>query len=125
MVAGVTACRERSPNAVRRLPDSVRVGRARFALDSRRLRWLHPVVIVQEVRMPTRRPSAVAFAVVTVVVLLGAAVSAHHSRAGYDTAKDRLTTLDAVVTEFIWRNPHVYLNWDAKDEKGTLVHWTG
>jgi hypothetical protein len=56
---------------------------------------------------------------------LGAITAAHHSRAGYDTAKERLTTHDGVVAEVIWRNPHVYLNWDAKDDKGTVVRWTG
>ena len=75
--------------------------------------------------MRTLRPSAVAFAVVTIAFLLGAVAAAHHSRAGYDTAKDRLTTLNGVVAEIIWRNPHVYLTWDAKDEKGTVVRWTG
>ena len=64
-------------------------------------------------------------AVVTVAFLFGAPASAHHSRAGYDTAKDKLTTLNGVVAEVIWRNPHVYLTWDAKDEKGTMVRWTG
>jgi hypothetical protein len=66
-----------------------------------------------------------AVAVVTVAFLAGALVSAHHSRAGYDQAKDKLTTLNGVVAEVIWRNPHVYLTWDAKDEKGTVVRWTG
>ena len=75
--------------------------------------------------MRTVRLSAVAFAVLTVAFLLGARVLAHHSRAGYDTAKDKLTTLNGVVAEIIWRNPHVYLTWDAKDEKGTVVRWTG
>jgi hypothetical protein len=75
--------------------------------------------------MRTGRPSAVAFAVVTVALLLGAVASAHHSRAGYDPAKERLTTHTGVVTEVIWRNPHVFLNWDAKDDKGNVVNWTG
>jgi uncharacterized protein DUF6152 len=75
--------------------------------------------------MLTLRASAVAFAVVIVACLLGAAASAHHSRAGYDTAKERLTTHNGVVTEVIWRNPHVYLIWGAKDDKGTVVNWTG
>lgn len=66
---------------------------------------------------------AVAF--VTVAFLSGAPAAAHHSRAGYDQAKDKLTTLNGVVAEVIWRNPHVYLTWDSKDEKGTVVRWTG
>ena len=75
--------------------------------------------------MRVLRPSAVAVAVVTVTLLLGAGASAHHSRAGFDTAKDKLTTLNGVVAEIIWRNPHVELTWDAKDEKGNVVRWTG
>jgi hypothetical protein len=75
--------------------------------------------------MRPARVSAVAFALVTGVLVLGAITAAHHSRAGYDTAKERLTTHDGVVAEVIWRNPHVYLNWDAKDDKGTVVRWTG
>ena len=67
--------------------------------------------------------AAVAF--VTVAFLSGARASAHHSRAGYDQAKDKLTTINGVVAEVIWRNPHVYLTWDSKDEKGTVVRWTG
>ena len=67
--------------------------------------------------------AAVAF--VPVAFLSGAAASAHHSRAGYDQAKDKLTTINGVVAEVIWRNPHVYLTWDSKDERGTVVRWTG
>jgi Family of unknown function (DUF6152) len=67
--------------------------------------------------------AAVAF--VTVAFVSGAPASAHHSRAGYDQAKDKLTTINGVVAEVIWRNPHVYLTWDAKDEKGAVVRWTG
>ncbi len=75
--------------------------------------------------MRTLRPSAVAFMVVTAGLLFGAVASAHHSRAGYDPAKERLTTQDGVVAEVMWRNPHVYLTWDVKDDKGTVVRWTG
>jgi len=66
-----------------------------------------------------------AVAVVTVACLSGAPVSAHHSRAGYDQAKDKLTTLNGVVAEVFWRNPHVFVTWDSKDEKGAAVRWTG
>jgi hypothetical protein len=51
--------------------------------------------------MRPARVSAVAFALVTGVLVLGAVTAAHHSRAGYDTAKERLTTHDGVVAEVI------------------------
>lgn len=74
-------------------------------------------------RSPRRLASL--FATLALAVLLGAVAYAHHSRAGYDTAKEHLTTQTAVVTEVIWRNPHVYLLWDARDDKGAAVRWTG
>ena len=66
-----------------------------------------------------------AIAVVTITFSAGGVASAHHSRAGYDTAKDKLTTLNGVVAEVFWRNPHVFVTWDAKDDKGQMVRWTG
>lgn len=75
--------------------------------------------------MRTPRRLAALFATLALAILLGASAAAHHSRAGYDTAKEHLTTQNAVVTEVIWRNPHVYLLWDARDDKGATVRWTG
>src|SRR5436305_5889665 len=66
---------------------------------------------------------------VTIVVLAlailssGVALWAHHSVAGYDTQK--VITIHGVVKEFNWRNPHVYIVWDAKDEAGKVVEWAG
>ena len=74
--------------------------------------------------MKTPRALAVAFAVMVVCSLLGGVVSAHHSRAGYDT-DDKITTLKGIVTEVKWRNPHVFIIWGVKDDKGTVVQWTG
>ena len=48
---------------------------------------------------------------------------AHHSVAGYDTL--RVITLHGVIKEFNWRNPHVYVVWDVKDENGKVVEWAG
>ena len=55
--------------------------------------------------------------------MFGGLVSAHHSTAGYDLKKQ--ITLRGVVVEYRWRNPHVYIVWDVKDESGTVVRWTG
>lgn len=71
------------------------------------------------------RPSAVAFAVLGLVFVLGTLASAHHSRAGYDNAPDRLVTQNGVVSNVLWRNPHVFIIWDVKDSTGNVVHWTG
>jgi hypothetical protein len=75
--------------------------------------------------MRPSRPTAVAFAVITVALLLGAVASAHHSRAGYDSAPGKLITNNGVVSNVIWRNPHVFVIWDVKDSSGSVVKWTG
>ena len=50
-------------------------------------------------------------------------VSAHHSVAGYDTQKE--VTLKGTVVEYNWRNPHVFVVWNVKDESGKVVQWIG
>jgi Family of unknown function (DUF6152) len=51
------------------------------------------------------------------------AASAHHSVAGYDNKKE--VVLKGTVVQFIWRNPHVLLLWDVKDESGKVTQWSG
>lgn len=72
-----------------------------------------------------RRTSVVILAVVGVAFVLGASVAAHHSRAGYDSAPGKLVTNNGVVSNVIWRNPHVFVVWDVKDASGSVVKWTG
>ena len=50
-----------------------------------------------------------------------APVGAHHGAATFETGKE--ITLKAVVTEWIWANPHCFLKFDAKDDSGTVRHW--
>ena len=33
--------------------------------------------------------------------------------------------MKGVITEWRWRNPHVFLVWKTKDAKGVDVEWTG
>ena len=55
--------------------------------------------------------------------LVGAAVplSAHHGNAAFDTGKK--LTVKGTVTEWTWGNPHIYVKFDVKDDKGNVVHW--
>jgi hypothetical protein len=66
----------------------------------------------------------VVFAFVVTTLAFGGVLSAHHGRAGYDTAENG-KVVKGVVTEYRWLNPHVFILWDAKDEKGNTVTWTG
>ena len=55
-------------------------------------------------------------------MLLASAVFAHHGNAAYD---NKTVTVKGVITEWRWTNPHSFLKFDAKDEKGNVVHWIG
>jgi hypothetical protein len=51
-------------------------------------------------------------------------VFAHHGSAvSYTIDLNKLVTMKGTVTSFEWANPHVYLMYDVKDEKGNVVHW--
>jgi len=57
------------------------------------------------------------------LVLLPNPVSAHHSTAEYDMAAS--TSVKGTVTKFEWTNPHAYIYIQVKDDKGSVVEWTG
>ena len=46
---------------------------------------------------------------------------AHHGAAAYD--RTVTLTLKATITEFVFRNPHIILSFDAPDDAGRIVHW--
>jgi hypothetical protein len=48
---------------------------------------------------------------------------AHHGAAAYDMSKP-LVMKDAVVTRYLWANPHTVVFFDAKDDKGNTTHWS-
>ena len=51
-------------------------------------------------------------------------VFAHHGSAvSYTIDLNKLITMKGTVTSFEWANPHVYLMYDVKDEKGNVAHW--
>ena len=49
-------------------------------------------------------------------------ILAHHGETNYDT--DRLVSVKATVTNFLFINPHVQVFMDAKNDKGEVEHWT-
>ncbi len=54
-------------------------------------------------------------------VLASVPLFAHHGTAAFET--DKKITVKGTVTEWFWANPHCILKFDAKDEKGNVVHW--
>lgn len=60
---------------------------------------------------------------ITIVIACAIAspVSGHHSEAGIDMSS--VVTFEGTVTEFSWRNPHVYLVTETTSEHGDPVEW--
>jgi len=65
-----------------------------------------------------RLPTVLAY---TVLFAVSLPLFAHHGNASYDYEKKY--TLSGTVTEWIWANPHSWLKFDSKDDKGEVKHW--
>ena len=39
--------------------------------------------------------------------------------------KKAIVLKDVTVTKYMWQNPHTLVLFDAKDEKGNVIHWAG
>ena len=52
---------------------------------------------------------------------VGAPAFAHHGAAAYD--RTVTLTLKATVTEFVFRNPHILISFDAPDDQEKIIHW--
>ena len=57
------------------------------------------------------------------IALVGGPVSAHHAAAvAYHV--DKTITVEGVVTEVKWENPHTWVYVEAKDNSGKVVRWS-
>jgi hypothetical protein len=54
------------------------------------------------------------------LVVCGPAL-AHHGNVAYENKIVEFK--QATVTKFLWSNPHSLIDFDAKDDKGNVVHW--
>jgi len=60
--------------------------------------------------------------VLLAVLSIGAPAAAHHGRGSTYDMNKRIT-LKGVVSRVDWRNPHVVIYMDVKDDSGKLVTW--
>ena len=61
-------------------------------------------------------------AVAIVLTLVAASpVSGHHGNSIFDL--ESIVTVQGTVTRYGWRNPHVYIYVEARDDTGQLVEW--
>ena len=55
-------------------------------------------------------------------LFLSSPAKAHHGETNYDT--DKLVSVKATVTTFLFINPHVQIFMDVKNDKGEIEKWT-
>jgi hypothetical protein len=68
------------------------------------------------------KPRILPLAAAAVLLAGGARLPAHHSfTAAYDSSKR--VTIEGVVKEFVWRNPHSYVRIDVTKD-GRVENWT-
>ena len=69
------------------------------------------------------RSKLMPFALIIGMLTIGGTLFAHHGAAAYDMSKP-LVLKEAVVTRYLWANPHTLVFFDAKDDKGGTTHWS-
>jgi hypothetical protein len=61
------------------------------------------------------------FGLLVGVLNAGGALFAHHGAAAFENTV--VVMKEATVTKFVWANPHVFVMFDVKDDKGNVTHW--
>ena len=79
--------------------------------------WRHPMKVSQRLIFTI-------LALVMVTTMFGGVVLAHHGRSGYGS-DDTIVTMEGVVAQVMWRNPHVFVAYDVTDDNGDAVRWMG
>jgi Family of unknown function (DUF6152) len=51
----------------------------------------------------------------------GGTLFAHHGAAAF--ANTVVVLKEATVTKYVWANPHTFVMFDVKDDKGDVTHW--
>jgi len=66
--------------------------------------------------------SLLCLAILLAALFVSSPVLAHHGETNYDT--DKLVSVKATVTSFLFINPHVQIFMDVKNDKGEIEKWT-
>ena len=70
-----------------------------------------------------RKTFVTLFALVAGLVIASRPVAAHHGAAAFENDPAKRLVLKGTVTEWIWANPHTFLQFDVKGDDGAVVHW--
>jgi hypothetical protein len=79
-------------------------------------------VIQQEEEDRVKANLVASFVLAVVLLAVSSPMLAHHGSAAYDNSKV-VVLKNATVTKVNWGNPHILVQLDAKDDKGTVAHW--
>ena len=63
------------------------------------------------------------FAVAFALLIVSLPATAHHGTANFENDPAKRVTLKGTVVEWVWANPHCFLQFDAKDQDGKMVRW--
>ena len=61
------------------------------------------------------------FGLLVGVLSAGGTLFAHHGAAAF--ANTVVVLKEATVTKYVWANPHTFVMFDVKDDKGDVTHW--
>jgi len=72
------------------------------------------------IKKKMKKLAAIAF-VAAGLFAVSVPVFAHHGTAAFETS--RTITMKATVTDWFWANPHCFVKFDYKNDKGEVEHW--
>jgi len=70
-----------------------------------------------------KRRLMASFGLVVSFLIAGMPLLAHHGENNYETSK-AVILKGAIVTKWLWINPHVIVQVDVKDAQGNVQHWS-
>ena len=70
-----------------------------------------------------RKTFVTLFGVVAGLLIASRPVAAHHGAAAFENDPAKRLVLKGTVVEWIWANPHTFLQFDVKGADGQAVRW--
>ena len=70
-----------------------------------------------------RKTAITLAAIVAGLLIASRPIAAHHGAAAFENDPAKRLVLKGVVTQWIWSNPHTFLQFDVKGDDGQIVHW--
>ena len=69
------------------------------------------------------KKAIVLFAITFSLLIVSVPIMAHHGTANFENDPAKRVTVKGTVVEWVWANPHCFLQFDTKSEDGKMVRW--